>query len=102
MSSTRRKSRIRGSRPRLRTHMTRTTIEPRSSMPGRPPYTIRLPIPPITVYPNTTPPTTPTRSSLIRATWLGTRRPGIWGIRGRRISAAALRLIPLWPPSIHL
>jgi len=102
MSTTRHKSRIRGSRPRLRTHMTRTTIEPRSSMPGRPPYTTRRPIHPITVCPNTTPPINPTRSSLIRVTWLGTHRPGIWGTQGRHISAVALRPIPLWPPSIHL
>ena len=102
MSTTRRKSRIRGSRPRLRTLMTRTTIEPRSSMPGRPPYTTPLPTRRITACPNTTPPITPTPSSLIRATWLGTRRPGIWGIRGRRILAPALRPIVLWRPSIHL
>jgi hypothetical protein len=92
MSITLRKSRIRGSRARLRTHMMHTTIAPRFSMAGRPLSTSRLPINPTTACRSITPPPTILmRFSPTQPTWLGTHPPGTWGTQGRRTSAPVPR-----------
>lgn len=99
MSTTRHKSRIRPSRPRLRTHMMRTTTAPRFSMPGRHPSTSRLRINPTTACLNITrPPTTHTRSSQTLPTLPATRPHDTWAIRDRRTMALAPHLTPSWRP----